>query len=73
MWCSTRNDPFFDFWYGGAYVTTAGFIAGLIWQHLEVPGSLRQNAGVLSLVAVVSVTLVLQAFFGTDFGSVSIG
>jgi len=57
---------FLDLWYGGAYATPLGFVAGIAWQTASVAGSLAQNRLVILFLAVLCVLLPLFGYFTWD-------
>jgi hypothetical protein len=55
-----------DLWYGGAYATPLGFIAGAVWQSFSRPGSLAENKIVVGFIAAMSVALPVFGYLTMD-------
>ena len=63
---------FMDLWYGGAYATPVGFVLGIAWQSVSVPGSLAQNRLVILFLAALCLLLPLFGYFTRDLWSLPI-
>lgn len=51
-----------DLWYGAAYATPVGFLAGSAWQSISSPGSLSENPMVVWFLAAASILLPLFGY-----------
>lgn len=60
------GETFFNLWYGGVYATPIGFIAGLAWQLVFVPGSLMQHRLVILFLGCLSIFLPLFGYLTQD-------
>jgi hypothetical protein len=56
------GDTPIDLWYGAAYATPVGFIAGSAWQSFSCPGSLAENKLVVGFMAAMSIALPLFGY-----------
>jgi hypothetical protein len=62
-----------DLWYGAAFASPPGFLAGAIFQTLREPGSLIDNKKVVVFMAVMSVMLPISGFYFHDFAVAEFG